>query len=222
MASSNKNTESPFSPIYRKRALFVNANFKKRGFSGIYCENSKEAVKKICDMIPDGSLVALGGSMSVIDSGLIDGLREKNIELLDRYKEGVTKEETDKMREKGMQADVLIASCNAITFDGLLVNEDGFGNRVAGMIYGPKKVILIAGMNKIVQDEEAAVSRIKNHVAPVNCIRLGRKTPCAETGFCDDSECFLPERICGQLVFIESNPVPGRMNIVLVGEELGY
>jgi len=173
-------------------------------------------------MIRDGALVGLGGSMTVVDSGLIDALRKMNIQLLDRYKEGITPEETNEMRRKGILADVFITSCNAVTADGKLVNEDGIGNRVAGMIFGPEKVILMAGINKVVPTVEDGINRIKNYAAPINCVRLGKNTPCAQTGFCDDENCKTPDRICSQIVIIESNQVKNRITVVLVGEELGY
>jgi L-lactate utilization protein LutB len=197
-------------------------NLKKRGMEGVFCETSAQAVQEIGRLIPEGSLVGLGGSETIIESGLIDALRRMKIRLLDRYQEGVSKEEVNDMRRQGLLADVFICSSNAISADGRLVNMDGTGNRVAAMIFGPKKVIVIAGMNKVAADLEGAVARVKNIAAPANSLRVGIETPCAHTGFCQDPHCHPPHRICCQLVVTEASMTPGRIVVVLVNEELGY
>jgi hypothetical protein len=206
----------------RLQAAAVIRNLKKRGMDGIFCETSALAVAEICRMIPSGSLVGLGGSETVMESGLLDALRRMDIRLLDRYKEGVSKEAVDDMRRQGLQADIFICSSNAVTADGKLVNMDGTGNRVAAMIYGPKKVIILVGMNKIQPDLEAAIARVKNTAAPANSLRVGVETPCSKTGFCQDPHCHPPRRICCQLVITEASMTPGRMTVFLVGEALGY
>jgi hypothetical protein len=126
------------------------------------------------------------------------------------------------MRREGLLSDVYIASSNAVTADGKLVNQDGVGNRVAAMIYGPKKVILLVGMNKVVRTVEDAVARIKTVAGPMDAIRVEKNTPCSKLGFCTDPNCYPPNRICSQLVIIESSLFPERITVVLVGEELGY
>jgi hypothetical protein len=145
-----------------------------------------------------------------------------DIRLLDRYKVGVSKEEVNEMRRQGLAADVYICSSNAVSADGKLVNIDGTGNRVAAMIYGPKKVIIMAGMNKVAPSLEAAIARVKNTAAPANSLRVGVETPCSKTGFCQDPHCHPPQRICGQLVVTEASMTPNRVTVVLVGETLGY
>jgi hypothetical protein len=206
----------------RLQAGSIIKNFKKRGIDGLYCEKNTEAVETICRMVPAGALVGLGGSETVLETGLIDALRRLDIRLLDRYKEGVSREEVDAMRRQGLLADIFICSSNAITSDGRLVNVDGTGNRAAALIFGPKKVIVIAGMNKAVPDLEAAIARVKNKAAPANSLRVGADTPCAHTGFCQDPHCHPPHRICCQLVVTEASMTPGRVTVVLVGEDLGY
>ncbi len=208
--------------IYREKAETVIENLKRRNMNGIYCDNREKAVEEILKMIPDNVLVGLGGSETIVETGLVDALRKRNLRLLDRYKEGVSKAEVDAMRREGMLSDVYITSSNAITIDGELVNMDGIGNRVAAMIFGPKKVILMAGMNKIVRTVEDAISRIKNHVAPLAAVRANKKTPCYHLGYCRDPHCHPPNRICSQLVILEASMVPGRIMVVLVGEDLGY
>ena len=173
-------------------------------------------------MVPDGSLVGLGGSVTLVESGLMDALRARNLRLLDRYQDGLTSQQIYDMRIQGLTSDVFLASANAVTRDGRIVNQDGLGNRVASMVFGPKKVILLAGATKIVPSLEDAISRIKNVAAPFNSIRFHADTICSRTGFCDDANCHPPARICSQLVIIENNAIPGRMNVVFVGEDLGY
>jgi len=207
---------------YQLQADGIIKNFKKRGMDGIFCATSAQAVEEICRMVPAGSLVGLGGSETIMETGLLDALRRMDIRLLDRYKDGISKEEVDAMRRQGLSADVFICSSNAITGDGKLVNIDGTGNRVAALIFGPKKVIVIAGMNKVASNLETAIARVKNTAAPANSIRVGVETPCSHVGFCQDPHCHLPQRICCQLVITEASMTPGRITIVLVGEPLGY
>ena len=208
--------------VYKSQAEEIIKNLKKRNIDGTYFEKTEQAVASILKMIPAGSVVGLGGSESIIESGLVDALRKKDIRLLDRYKEGVGKEEVWEMRKQGMLADIYVASSNAVTLDGKLVNMDGIGNRVAAMIFGPDKVILLVGMNKVVKNVEEAVARIKNRVAPRNAIRVNIDTPCSKKGFCQEPHCMPPHRICSQLVILESSMFPDRIKLFLVGEELGY
>ncbi len=207
---------------YEKQAEFIIKNLRKRNIEANYFKETPQAVEYVCRLIEPGNVVGLGGSVTVVESGLIDALRKLNIELLDRYKQGVSDKEIFEMRKRGMTADVLVASCNAITMDGKIVSEDGLGNRVGGMVYGPEKVILLVGMNKVVRDVEHGIERIRTVAAPFNSIRFGVDTPCARTGFCDEPACLPPARICNQLVIIESNATIGRLHVVLVGEHLGF
>jgi len=208
--------------IYQAQAETIIQNMKKRGIEGVYHVTAKEAVREICGRIPQDALVGLGGSETIIESGLVDALRGMDIRLLDRYREDIGKDEVDTMRRESLLSDIFISSSNALTADGRPVNIDGLGNRVAAMIYGPKKVILMVGMNKVVPTVDDAISRIKNLAAPINAIRVGASTPCATAGFCQEPHCSPPHRICGQLVITEASPIPGRLTVVLVGEDLGY
>ncbi|HCA79414.1 MAG TPA: lactate utilization protein [Bacteroidetes bacterium] len=212
----------PKEAIFRKKAEAVIESLRKRSISAAFVDTGTQAVEAICKMIPDGSVVALGGSVTIMQIGLLDALRTMSIELLDRYRPGITKQETEELALRGMTADILITSTNAVTADGKLVNEDGSGNRVGAMIFGPKKVIVVAGINKIVGTADDGLKRIKEYAAPLNCIRLGVDTPCARTGFCDDDACLAPARLCSQITIIESNRVKDRMHVLLVGQELGY
>ena len=215
-------SDDPITVTYKNQSDQIIKNLKKRNMNGIYCENSAIAVATICQMIPKGAIVALGGSETILESGLVNNLRKLDINLLDRYQEGITPEEVNEMRKKGLMADIFIASSNAITKEGKLVNMDGMGNRVASMIYGPEKVILMVGMNKVVSTVDDAISRIKTIAAPMDSLRVNKETPCSKLGFCNDPHCHAPNRICSQLVVIESNLIKDRITVGLVGETLGY
>ncbi len=206
----------------RRQAQTLIKNFQKRGIEGAFFDTRAEAVKDICAAIPAGSLVGLGGSETLIESGLLDALRRMDLRLLDRYKEGVSRDEVNEMRLQGLLSDVFIMSSNAVSADGRLVNIDGTGNRVAALIFGPKKVIVLVGMNKVASELDAAIERARNTAAAANSLRVGADTPCAHTGFCQDPHCHPPQRICCQLVITEGGMVPGRIRVVLVGEDLGY
>ena len=217
-----KTNKGPQRANQQLQAESIIKNFKKRGIDGVYCPTRPEAVAEVCRRIPAGSLVGLGGSETILESGLVEALREMDIHLLDRYKEGVSKEEVDEMRRQGLLADVFIMSSNAVSADGRLVNIDGTGNRVAALIFGPKRVIIMAGMNKVASNLDAAIARARNTAAPANSLRVGVDTPCSHTGFCQDPHCHPPRRICCQLVVTEASMTPGRLLVVLVGESLGY
>lgn len=212
----------PQKVIYERQAQVLIKNLRRRNIEGIYCKDRHAAITTICKMIPKGAVVGLGGSTTIVETGLVDALRNLDIELLDRYKEGIPSAEIYEMRKRGLTADVFIASSNAITHDGKLVNQDGLGNRVSSIIFGPEKVILMVGMNKLVPTVEDGMKRIKNVAAPLNSIRFGVDTPCSHTGICDDENCLPPTRICNQLTVIEANAVAERISIILVGEELGF
>lgn len=208
--------------IYRqKTAEHIIRNLKKRGMDGSYAATAAEAGKGILGMIPDGAVVFRCGSMSMAEMGIWDELAASpNAELIDPYRPELKPEEGLAERVRGLSADVMLASSNAITLDGVLVNLDGMGNRVAAMCFGPKKVILAVGMNKVCPDLASAKERVKHIAAPINSIRLGLKTPCVETGLCSD--CKSPGRICNMWSIIERQMVPGRIHVVLIGEDLGY
>lgn len=158
--------------------------------------------------------------MTLLQSGMYDALKEcPSIRLFDRN-EAKTAEEIDEIYKKSLFADAYFMSSNAITKDGVLVNIDGRGNRVAALIYGPKTVIMLVGMNKIVPSVEEAVSRVRNTATPPNCIRLGKKTPCAATGTCGD--CLSDDCICNQIVITRRSGTKGRIKVLLIGEKLGF
>jgi L-lactate utilization protein LutB len=197
-----------------KRAL------ERNGITAIAVETASEARERALALVKKGATVGLGGSRTVAEIGLLDALRKADVKLLDQYDPALTKEAAAAARKAGTQAEYFVAGTNAVTEDGKLVNIDGMGNRLAAFAYGPDRVIIIVGRNKIVGDVEAAVRRVKNVAAPMNARRFGAGTPCAKTAECSD--CASPERICNLTLIIEKQRVPGRMTVIVVNEELGF
>jgi hypothetical protein len=194
---------------------------EKRRMEGSYAATVTQAKDEVVAMIPQGSSVFRCGTMTATYAGLWDAIAKlPEVDLIDPYESGIKPEEGLTRRQKGMSADFMIASSNAITLDGKLVNLDGMGNRVAAMSFGPKKVILMVGMNKVVPDLESAMARVKHYAAPVNNIRYGLKNPCVETGLCND--CKSPSRICNMWSIIEGHMIDRRIHVKLIGEAVGY
>lgn len=187
----------------------------------VYVVNTKEdAANMVESIIEKGSTVSFGGSMSILECGVLNKLRNGEYNLLDRYKEGLTSEDIGKLFRESFFADYYLTSTNALTENGELVNLDGNGNRVAAMIFGPKKVVVIAGINKIVRDIDEAYKRVRDEAAPINAKRLSRKTPCGVTGKCMD--CSSPERICNHMVVTYRQNTKNRGIVILVKEDIGY
>ena len=204
-----------------KVAAKIIKNLEKRRMTGSYTTDTAQAKAEIVDMIPHGATVFRCGSMTAVGMGLWEAIAAlPEVKLIDPYLSELSPEEGLELRPLGMTAHVMIASTNAITLDGRLVNLDGMGNRVAAMAFGPKKVILAVGMNKVAPDLETAVSRVKHYAAPVNNIRYGFKNPCVETGLCSD--CRTPQRICNMWSTIEGHMIKDRIHVKLIGENLGY
>ena len=196
-------------------------NLEKRRMAGSYAATSTQAKAEVLEMIPQGASVFRCGSMTAGNMGLWEAIAElPGVNLIDPYRPELSRDEGLELRRQGMIADVMIAGTNAITLDGRLVNLDGMGNRVAAMAFGPKKVILVVGMNKVAPDLESAIARVKHYAAPVNNIRYSLKNPCVETGLCSD--CRSPQRICNMWSTIEGHMIEGRIHVKLVGEYLGY
>lgn len=190
-------------------------NLEKRNMKGYYCETAAEAKELILSMIKDEDVVSWGGSATVDQLGVKEEL--KNV----INTSASTPEEAVALRKQALLADVFLTSTNAITMEGELVNIDGMGNRVAAMCFGPDKVIVAAGANKIVKDEETAIARIKTDACPPNCIRLMKKTPCAATGKCGD--CLsMGNTICAYTVTTRFSNFPDRIHVVLINETLGF
>ena len=207
---------------YREKvAEHLIARLEKRRFEASYAETALQAKKEVLSMIPEKAKVFRCGSTTMTQIGFWDEVAElPGIELIDPYLPGMTREESIEMRRSGMTADIMIASSNAVTLDGRLVNLDAVGNRVAAMCFGPAKVILVVGLNKVVADLDSAKQRVKHWAAPINAMRLNLDTPCAKTGLCAD--CNSPQRICNMWTVFEGHMIQGRIHVKLVGEDLGY
>ncbi|MBP3324914.1 MAG: lactate utilization protein [Coprococcus sp.] len=190
-----------------------------RNMEGFYVHTKEEAKELALSLMPEGSSVGWGGSMTAKDIGLIDAVIEGNYKEINRDT-AKTPEEKNKLSREMFFADYFITGCNAMTEDGVMVNIDGNGNRVAAIVFGPSHVIVICGMNKIVRDEAAAFSRARNEAAPVNAQRFGLETPCSKTGVCAD--CKSPDTICCQFLTTRYSKHKGRIKVILVNEDLGF
>ena len=195
-------------------------NLHRRHIEGFYCPTAEEAVKKVSELIEDGSSVTWGGTMTVRELGIPQVLKDRGtLEVLDRDL-AKTPEDKQAMYLKAFSADVYLSSANAISEDGVIVNIDGNGNRVAAITWGPKKVIFIIGLNKVAQTVEAALARARSTASPINAARFDIQTPCQLDGQCHN--CNSPQSICNFIHFTRNSSKPGRIIVVLVGENLGY
>ncbi len=211
---------TPKEQYYENTAKTVIQNLEKRRMAGCYCPTAGEAAKLAMSLIAPGASVGTGGSMTLEECGIMSLLRAReDITFLDRAT-AKTPEEATEMLHQMLLCDSYLMSTNAITMDGELVNIDGSGNRVAALIYGPKEVIVVAGMNKVCPDLHSAYRRVKDITSPPNCVRLNKNTPCARTGRCGD--CLGDDSICSQTVITRRSGIRERIKVILVGEELGY
>ena len=194
-------------------------NLKRRNMQAYYCKTATEAVNKVSELIADGSSVTWGGSMTIRDMGIPQMLKNRGtLEVLDRD-EVANPDEVVKIYERAFTADVYLSSANAISEDGVIVNIDGNGNRVAAITWGPKKVIFIIGINKVTQTVEAALQRARSTASPINAARFDVQTPCQVDGVCHN--CNSPESICNYVHFLRNSP-RGRHIVILVGDEFGF
>lgn len=194
--------------------------FENHNMSCMIIKNKGELHTYLKKILINQKKVAVGGSVTLNQLGIVDLIRESDVEFIDRYDPNLTRDQMmDKFRE-GLLSDIFITSTNALTMDGCLYNIDGTGNRVSAMIFGPKEVLVIAGMNKLCLNEKEAIERIRQYSAPANAIRLQKKTPCAKTGHC--MECHSPDRICSSYVKLAYQSQVNRIKVILVEQDLGY
>lgn len=189
------------------------------GFSAYLALNREEAKGIVLSLIPEGSTVGIGGSVTVRELELIEELERRGFRVIHHWVQA-TPEVLDRLRREELASDTFLCSVNAVTMDGKLVSVDGVGNRVAAMIFGPRRVIVIAGKNKLVRDVNEGLWRAKNVAAVMNCKRLKLKTPCVELGRCLD--CSSPERACNVTVIVERKPSRIDFHVILVNEDLGF
>lgn len=204
---------------YAKRGEILAKNLKSRHFDACYCETKEEALAQALAWIPEGSRVGWGGAMTAQQIGLLDALNHGPYVTLDREK-CATQEEKTMLARACLDADVFLTGANGLSLDGQMVNIDGTGNRVAAIIYGPKTVLVLAGMNKVMDSLEEAIRRARTVAAPMNMQRFDRKTPCAATGSCGD--CKSEDCICNQIVITRNCRPAGRIKFILIGEPLGF
>lgn len=192
---------------------------EKRNMKGYYAPTREEAVKLALSLIPEGSVISWGGSATLSETGLINELKSGNYKCLDRN-DVETREEKEEIAHQALCSDYYLMSTNAMTADGQLINIDGNGNRVAALIYGPKNVLVIAGINKICDTYEAALDRARNKASIPNAMRFNCNTPCQQTAKCMD--CLSTDTVCCQFVHTRFSRLKDRIQVIIVGESLGF
>lgn len=207
-------------------------NLEKNKIQPLFAETKEDAVKLVKDMLFDGCVITWGGSMSVIECGIDKLLRDEKYCFMDRGRAGITPEEQQECFKASIGADFFFCSANAITEKGEIVNVDGLANRISSIAFGPKKVVMIVGVNKIVYDLKEAFLRVKKIAAPKNCVRLNKNTPCAKLGHCvslvnnDNPDfadgCNSDDRICCDYMVSAMQHQSNRLTVILVDENLGY
>ena len=204
-------------------------NLRKNNMDAYFAENKEEALLLIKSLLKNGETVGVGGSVTLNEVGVLDLLRNGDYNFLDRYKEGLNREDITEIFRKSFFSDSYITSSNAITEEGELYNVDGNANRVAAMLFGPSSVIVVAGKNKIVENLKSAEKRVKTIAAPLNVKRLSMKTYCSEKGACMGAEdeklcagCMSEDRICASYTVMARQRIKGRVKVIIVNENLGY
>jgi len=204
----------------REKLERVAEALRKNNFDVHIVSNGNEARELALSLIPEGATVGFGGSVTVQEIGLLDALREGKYRLFDQYEAGISREENIRRRRQGLTADFFVTGSNAVTENGELVNIDGFGNRVAALAFGPARVLVLVGRNKIVKNIEMGFKRIYEVVAPKNAKRFGVDTPCVKDGKCHD--CNHPQRICNIHSVIARQMEKGRISVILIDADLGF
>jgi hypothetical protein len=216
--------DNPIDTYWNMRINDTAQALEKNNFEIFTAATAKDAKTLVLDTIlpqTGAKTLSWGGSTTFKDIGLYDELANRNdLEILDTYDKNLSKEASYERRRQALLVDLFVTGSNAITVDGTLVNLDMIGNRVGALTFGPRNVIVLAGRNKIVTDLDEAMYRIKNYVAPVNAMRLDKKTPCIKTSYCQD--CKSPDRICNTWTITEKAFPPKRIKVVLVNEDLGF
>lgn len=204
---------------FETTAKTVIKNLAARNMEGYFFESSEDAVKTILEMMPEGSSVTWGGSETFKETGMLNALKAGNYNLIDRS-QATTPEELRKMYGEMVMSDYFFMSSNAITLNGELVNIDGNSNRVGLLVHGPRHVMVLVGMNKLTDDVESAIKRIRTYACPANAKRLNKSTPCGTLGRC--GECYSSECMCNQIVITRRSGHAGRIKVFFIAENLGY
>ncbi len=215
--------DKPVENYWQKRLGDVKKALEDNNFEVFVADNTADAGKIVQEeILPKigAKTVSWGGSMTFIATGLYNSIKDNpDMEILDTFNKSLSGEEKIELRRRSLLVDLFITGTNAITEMGQLVNLDMIGNRIGGITFGPKHVVILVGRNKIVSDLEDAMYRIKNYVAPINSMRLDMKTPCVKTSHCE--ECKSPDRICNTWTITEKSFPKGRVKVVLINEDLG-
>lgn len=209
---------SPKAERNRKLGESVAANLRARYFDASYFDTAAEAARAACAMIEEGASVTFGGSMTILDTGLVSALKAGNYQVFDRA-DAPAASRADFAREHFF-SDWFLSSTNALSEEGVLYNMDGTGNRVASLIFGPKNVLILVGINKIVKNHDAAIARVRGTAAPINAQRFDVGTPCKKTGRCAD--CRFPDSICCTMTVMRICRPAGRIKVIIFGEEAGF
>ncbi|MBW1853014.1 MAG: lactate utilization protein [Deltaproteobacteria bacterium] len=216
--------KKPIQQYWQIRLTEVKKALEENNFEVYLADNAANAKEVVqSEILPNIGIktVSWGGSTTFIATGLYGAVKDDpHLEVLDVFNKNLPPDETMDLRRKALLADLYITGTNAVTETGQLVNLDMYGNRVSAIAFGPKYVVVLVGRNKIVADLEEAMSRIKNYAAPVNAMRLGKKTPCVKSSFCE--ECKGPDRICNTWIITEKSFPKGRIKVVLINEDLGF
>ncbi len=216
--------DKPIENYWQTRLADLKSELEDNNFEVYMADNGSEAKRIVLEEIlpkTGPKSVSWGGSMTFLATGLYEAIKEDSgIEILDTFDRSISPEEMIERRRQALLVDLFITGTNAVTESGQLVNLDMIGNRIGGITFGPKSVVILVGRNKIVPDLDEAMARIKDYVAPVNAMRLDIKTPCLKTSYCD--ECNSPQRICNTWAITEKCFPKGRVKIVLINEDLGF
>jgi len=215
--------EHPIANYWKLRLADLKEALENNNFEVFMADDAVDAGHLVLEKIlpkTGARTVSWGGSMTFITTGLYDALKDiPNLKVLDTFNKNLAPEDALELRRQSLLADLFITGTNAVTETGELVNLDMYGNRVAGITFGPKHVVILVGRNKIVPDLEAAMTRIKEYVAPANAMRLDKKVPCVKTSYCE--ECKTPDRICNTWTITQKSFPKGRIKVVLINEGLG-
>lgn len=205
---------------HRRKCEKAVVSLEKNGISAVYCDHAEDAAAYILKEAADATTIGFGGSLSVVDLGVIEGLQEEGKDLLIHSRPELSRDERMEIMRRQLTCDLFLSGTNALTLAGELVNIDATGNRAAAMFFGPKKVIVVAGRNKLVDGTVAdAVKRVKSSASPPNAKRLNFNTPCAQTGICSD--CNSPDRICRITTVVDRKPRMTDLRVVVVNQDLG-
>lgn len=216
--------DKPIDAYWQKRLAKLKTELEGNNFDAYLCGDPADAKKLVLETIIPAvkpASVSWGGSVTCVSSGLYAALKDRtDLEIVDTYDKRLPAEEMLERRRRALLVDLFITGTNAVTESGQLVNLDMYGNRIGGLTFGPRHVVVLVGRNKLVADLEDAFFRIKNYAAPVNAMRLDKKTPCVKTGFCE--ECRSPDRICNTWTVTEKSFPKGRVKVVLIDAETGF